>query len=231
MTDIKTFFNLLKDHDWYYSFSDDNSVWERGEKKQRELALLSKESEQHTKLFNDYLAAVNRNIRGEGWDPPECPVVVNMIDQPETNNKRKAAEGKKMDTSSNVAVKMAAIEPGTWYPFEIYRLKGTPKYGVYWLKIQRGVPSQYHGMKGYENPETFNDTYFLSIWKGKCPDPKNFKDENGSVKVSKTQIKGDLETIGLVVSLIGKKGVNEVNVNPKNPTGKTATPAAEAYNF
>lgn len=142
--------------------------------------------------------------------------------------REKARERKmKMDTSSNVSVKLNDMKPGTSLAFKIYRLQGTPRYEVYWLKVQRGIPAEYHAK--FPNHESLNDTYYLSIWNG---DPNNKE----SKKVSTTQISGDINTIGLIARLIMKKGVAEQNVNPKNPNGipgskLTDKQVAETYNF
>jgi hypothetical protein len=39
----KTFKTLLEKHDWYYDFSDDHSVWMKGQSQKQELIRLSKE--------------------------------------------------------------------------------------------------------------------------------------------------------------------------------------------
>lgn len=120
-----------------------------------------------------------------------------------------------MDTSSNVAVSLSTLKVGDNITFIPFRLNGTPKYDGFTLKIQRGIPVEYH--QKFPNHEALVNTYFLSIWKGEK-------------KVSTSQISGDIETIGLIARLIMKKGVNEGQVNPKTPNGTKAV-VPETYNF
>ena len=48
---LRKFYDMLKDHDWYYSFSDDFGVWQRGNAQQAELTAMSKLSPEHKKLY------------------------------------------------------------------------------------------------------------------------------------------------------------------------------------
>lgn len=59
MSDINNsldeFQELLEQHDWYYTHSDDHSVWKRGEEMGRHIRRLADSSSEHLELYNKYL--------------------------------------------------------------------------------------------------------------------------------------------------------------------------------
>lgn len=54
MTDLKDFQSMLDNHDWYYGYSDDHRVWRAGEAESKRIQAVSKESEAHAKLYQEY---------------------------------------------------------------------------------------------------------------------------------------------------------------------------------
>ena len=44
----------LKTHDWYYEYSDDHSVWKRGEAEKDQLRRLQEEIDNDYKVWNEY---------------------------------------------------------------------------------------------------------------------------------------------------------------------------------
>lgn len=57
------YWDQLKKHDWFYDFSDDQSVWDRGQREAGRLYTLSKTSPEHEKLWADWNAHINSGIR------------------------------------------------------------------------------------------------------------------------------------------------------------------------
>lgn len=51
MTTLKEFDKMLSHHDWYYAFADDYSTYSRGQQSANELIAISRESDEHAKLF------------------------------------------------------------------------------------------------------------------------------------------------------------------------------------
>jgi len=44
----------LKAHDWYYNFSDDHRVWQRGLESYKKLTILRKENDPNFSIWNEY---------------------------------------------------------------------------------------------------------------------------------------------------------------------------------
>jgi hypothetical protein len=54
---IEDFKKLLANHDWYYHFSDDHGVWQRGEREVAEIKFALKDaSDEMKKMYNEYHA-------------------------------------------------------------------------------------------------------------------------------------------------------------------------------
>lgn len=53
---LHEYYKRLKFHDWFYTYSDDHSVWERGDRAQREVERTAKLSPEHQKLYDDFRA-------------------------------------------------------------------------------------------------------------------------------------------------------------------------------
>lgn len=54
MTTLTDYYDMLLNHDWFYEFSDDHSVWKKGRLAQTELQRIASESPEHRKLFNGF---------------------------------------------------------------------------------------------------------------------------------------------------------------------------------
>lgn len=54
---LEDFKKLLDNHDWFYSFSDDHGVWQRGNKQVAEIeSALANSTPEIKKLYNEYHA-------------------------------------------------------------------------------------------------------------------------------------------------------------------------------
>lgn len=51
---VEEFFDRLQYHDWYYDYSDDHSVWQRGLADRADLKDLAKENDKFSIMFEDY---------------------------------------------------------------------------------------------------------------------------------------------------------------------------------
>ena len=51
---LKEYELLLKQHDWYYMMSEDQSVYNRGSYSYGNIKELSNASEEHSKMFKEY---------------------------------------------------------------------------------------------------------------------------------------------------------------------------------
>jgi hypothetical protein len=54
MTRLTEYYNLLEAHDWYYTYSDDGRVYQRGWKRELELETIAAESPAHQELFDAF---------------------------------------------------------------------------------------------------------------------------------------------------------------------------------
>ena len=64
---VKEYYIALCQHDWWYDYSDDHSVWTKGFETNRKLRDISDESQQHKKLW----LAFNNWKMGKGEKPNE----------------------------------------------------------------------------------------------------------------------------------------------------------------
>lgn len=53
---VSGFFDECSRMDWYYEYSDDHSVWRRGDEKFSQLKLLTKTNPIFARIFNDWIA-------------------------------------------------------------------------------------------------------------------------------------------------------------------------------
>jgi hypothetical protein len=51
--DLEKYKKLLKEHDWYYQYSDDHSVWRAGSHSHNVLWHFAKQSPEHLKAYQD----------------------------------------------------------------------------------------------------------------------------------------------------------------------------------
>jgi len=76
ITDIKIpslneFWKMLRNHDWTYEYSDDGSVWRRGQKQLDEIrAVVDNGTSEHKELFNQY----NEYAWGRSKIQPKMPM-------------------------------------------------------------------------------------------------------------------------------------------------------------
>ena len=57
------YFDKLQRHDWFYEYSDDHSVWQRGGKSLAELRNLAKDNDVFAMMFSDYSSYINAVVR------------------------------------------------------------------------------------------------------------------------------------------------------------------------
>jgi len=67
---LQEFFDELEKHDWYYEYSDDQRVWDKGNTNSKRLSGISEESEEHKKLYKDY---TNHMYSGETFEKEKIP--------------------------------------------------------------------------------------------------------------------------------------------------------------
>ena len=53
-SDLKTFFEMLRVHDWYFSMSDDYRVWKSGQNEHDQIMAICKQSERHKKIYDAF---------------------------------------------------------------------------------------------------------------------------------------------------------------------------------
>ena len=66
--ELKEYYRQLTFHDWFYEYSDDHSVWQRGSDKERQLMSDARKDKRAEQLFEAY-----RNYMFKGGDKPEAP--------------------------------------------------------------------------------------------------------------------------------------------------------------
>jgi len=54
MTTLPEFYSMLANHDWYFEYSDDHKVWSRGRASRDRIFQVSKETPEHSKLYEEY---------------------------------------------------------------------------------------------------------------------------------------------------------------------------------
>ena len=52
---IREYFNRLRNHDWYYDYSDDHSVWKRGNESRDRLLNTAAENTQYKEMYNEFV--------------------------------------------------------------------------------------------------------------------------------------------------------------------------------
>ena len=61
---LSTYFAQLDSHDWFYGFSDSHSVWTRGDKAEKELAVVA---DRHTVADRMLKAFTKHHFSGDTW--------------------------------------------------------------------------------------------------------------------------------------------------------------------
>ena len=70
---IEEFFMKLRRHDWFYEYSDDHGVWQRGQAARYELRQLAKENDTFALMYDDYINYINAIVK-EGPKQESVPV-------------------------------------------------------------------------------------------------------------------------------------------------------------
>lgn len=69
---IEEYWQKLKSHDWYYDYSDDHSVWQRGGRSKVELQAACQENELFARMYTDYSNWMFKSLpEREDTDPPK----------------------------------------------------------------------------------------------------------------------------------------------------------------
>ena len=66
--ELKEYYQQLTWHDWFYEYSDDHSVWRRGNQKERELMSIAQKDKRAEVLFEGY-----RSYMFKGAEKPDAP--------------------------------------------------------------------------------------------------------------------------------------------------------------
>ena len=71
---LKDYYDMLQKHDWFYYYSDDSRVWNRGQLADDEIVRVSKLSKDHTDLYNKYQLYVHNRFNNDtNHSKPEEP--------------------------------------------------------------------------------------------------------------------------------------------------------------
>jgi hypothetical protein len=60
--EIKQYFEDVEAHDWFYAFSDDQRVWNKGSESERNLINVSETNETFGRIWKDWLEFKNSRI-------------------------------------------------------------------------------------------------------------------------------------------------------------------------
>lgn len=72
--DLEQYNRELKNHDWFYHFSDSAQVWKKGEENEKRLRLISTESPEHFALWNQFVEERRVATQGEKVEEVEAKV-------------------------------------------------------------------------------------------------------------------------------------------------------------
>lgn len=78
MTTLREYYQLLKAHDWYFAFSDDQSVYNKGAASLKHLKQTMEESPLHQILFHGFQ---EHYFSGMGFDTEQAPLPTEPIDE------------------------------------------------------------------------------------------------------------------------------------------------------
>lgn len=68
---LPEFYDLLAKHDWYFDYSDDFRVWQRGQAERQRIRTIAKESVEHNDLFRAFYA---HYFNGPAWSTERQPL-------------------------------------------------------------------------------------------------------------------------------------------------------------
>lgn len=71
MTTLQSYYDLLSRHDWYYTFSDDGSVYRAGAASEANLRKIADESPEHRALFEGF---AKHYFSGSAWGNERQPL-------------------------------------------------------------------------------------------------------------------------------------------------------------
>jgi hypothetical protein len=67
---LEQYWVMLNNHDWYYNYSDDPSVWRRGSNNEAKMVGTSKQSPEHEALYKGFVA---HHFSGDPWKTEKQP--------------------------------------------------------------------------------------------------------------------------------------------------------------
>jgi hypothetical protein len=71
MVNLKDFYQMLKQHDWYYEYSDDYGVYMRGKANRNKLKKMAAQSPAHQHLFDSFF---RHYFSGEPFSTEKTPL-------------------------------------------------------------------------------------------------------------------------------------------------------------
>lgn len=71
MVTLKEYYKMLKEHDWYFDWSDDGRVWEKGRAAHSRLAAMSTQSPEHKALWEGFKS---HKFTGKPWNTEQAPM-------------------------------------------------------------------------------------------------------------------------------------------------------------
>ena len=78
---LSEYYDQLERHDWFYEYSDDHSVWTRGNQSLAKLQMAAAESPAHQELYTKY-----RNHKFSGMINASDRKVIEPTEKPERPN-------------------------------------------------------------------------------------------------------------------------------------------------
>lgn len=67
---LKEYYQMLDKHDWYFDWSDDGRVWEKGRANNSRLAAISTQSPKHKELWEGFK---KHKFTGKPWNTEQAP--------------------------------------------------------------------------------------------------------------------------------------------------------------
>lgn len=68
--ELGEYYDELEKHDWFYDYSDDHSVWRRGQAARNKLSSIASQSPEHKALWDGF----NKHVfSGPNWGTEKAP--------------------------------------------------------------------------------------------------------------------------------------------------------------